>query len=145
MPGHPRQFPGQSPWQTKSGQGTDTQLLGRPFFEQYGSLLPVGNRRRLNRMEPLRECVSTRTSELRWGRLLTCGSYDLVITEASLGGFMLHRRLEFPSCVLDEDPQLTIDFLDLVSVVLIFNKRDALLDVAKSASENHNPIKLRLC
>ena len=44
MPRLPRQFPGQSPWQTKSGQGTDAQLLGRPFLEQYGSLFPVGNR-----------------------------------------------------------------------------------------------------
>ena len=101
MPGLLTQFPSQSPWQTKSGQGTDAQLLGLPFFEQYGSLLPVRNRRRLNQMELLRECVSTRTSELGWGRLLTPGSYDLVITGSSLCGFMLHRRLEFPSCVLD--------------------------------------------
>ena len=125
MPGLPRQFPGQSPWQIKSGQGTDAQHLGRPFFEQYGSLLPVGNRRRLNRMEPLRECVSTRISELRWGRLLTHECYDLVITGSLLCEFRLHRRLEFPSGVLDQDPQLTIDFLDVVSVVLIFNKLDA--------------------
>ena len=96
-------------------------------------------------MEPLRECVSTRTSELRWGRLLTRGSYDLVITGSSLCGFMLDRRLEFPSCVLDYDPQLTIDSLDVVSVVLIFNKLDARLNLAKSASENHNRVKLRLC
>ena len=125
MPGRPRQFPGQSPWQTKSGQGTDAQLLGRPFLEQYGFLLPVGSRRRLNRMEPLSESVSMRTSELRWGRLLTRGSYDLVITGSSLCRFMFYRRLEFPSCVLDQDPQLTIDFLDVVSVVLIFNNLDA--------------------
>ena len=96
-------------------------------------------------MEPLRECVSLRISELRWGRLLTRGSYDLVITGSSLCRFMFHHRLEFPSCVLDEDPQLTIGFLDVVSVVLIFNKLDVRLDGPKSASENHNRVKLRLC
>ena len=101
MPGLLRQFPGQSPWQTRSGQGTDAQLLVPPFLEQYGSLLPVGSRRRLNLMEPLRECVSMRMCELRWGRLLTPGFYDLVITESSLCRFMFHRPLEFPSCVLD--------------------------------------------
>jgi len=101
MPGLPRQFPGQSLWQTMGGQGTDAQLLGHPFFEQYGSLLPVGNRRRSNRMEPLTKCVSTKTSELRWGRLFTRGSHDFVITGLLLCGVMLHRRLEFPSRVLD--------------------------------------------
>ena len=58
---------------------------------------------------------------------------------------MFHSRLEFPSCVLDEDPQLTIDFLDYVRMLLILNKLDARLDGAKSASENHNRVKLRLC
>ena len=145
MPGLPRQFPGQSPWQTKSGWRTDAQLLGCPFFQQYGSLLPVGSHRRLNRMEPLRECVSMRTSGLRWGGLLTRGSYDLVITRWSLCRFMFPRHLEFPSCVLDQDPQLTINFPDVVSVVLIFNKLDARLDGGKSASKNHNRVKLRLC
>ena len=85
-------------------------------------------------MEPLRECVSMRTFELRWGRLLTRGSYDLVITGSSLCGCMLHRYLEFSSCVLD-----------VVSVVLIFNKLDVQLDGAKSASENHKLEKLPLC
>ena len=40
---------------------------------------------------------------------------------------------------------MTIDFLDLVSVVLIFNKLDARLDGAKSAGENQYRVKLRLC
>ena len=82
-------------------QRNGCQLLGRPFFAQYGHLLPVGSHRRMNQMEPLTECVSMRTSELRWGRLLTRRSYDLVITGSSLCRFRLHCRLEFPSCVLD--------------------------------------------
>ena len=53
MPGLPKQFPAQSPWQTRRGQGTDAQPLGHPFFEQYEFLLPVGNSRRLNSMEPI--------------------------------------------------------------------------------------------
>ena len=58
---------------------------------------------------------------------------------------MFHLRLEFPSCLLDYDPELTIDFHDFVIVVLILNKLDARLDGGKSASGNHNQVKLRLC
>ena len=36
-----------------------------------------------------------------------------------------------------------IDFLDVVRVVLLVNKRDALLDRVKSASENYNRFQLR--
>ena len=38
-----------------------------------------------------------------------------------------------------------IDFLDLISLVLIANKLDARLDRCKSASENNTRVKLRLC
>ena len=36
-----------------------------------------------------------------------------------------------------------IDFLDVVRVVLLFNKLDARLDLVKSASENYNRFQLR--
>ena len=38
-----------------------------------------------------------------------------------------------------------IDFLDVVRVVLLFNKLDVRLDGAKSAGENYNRFQLRLC
>ena len=62
--------------------------------------------------------------EFARGRSLTRRFSHFAITTA-LCLFTLHRCLEFLSRISDQHSQLSIDFLDVVSKVLGFNKLDA--------------------
>ena len=55
------------------------------------------------------------------------------------------RCVEFPSRVLNQPPQLTGEFFDVIWVLLFFNQDDAIIHGRKGASEDSDCIHWGVC